>query len=327
LRRVFYSEDSYTKIFGEIIAAGRKGIYQKELLVKLPEEIDRTTVFRNANKLKKERLIKIIRKGKTTRYVLAGNAFIDKGISAYLLNMKFVSHLLGKDKIILSDKVRTYPSFIDYTTYRRYFEPKFTQKRQLEKTIFEFSNQLGAFITYIFIHAMNPDKIKRPIAVSKKKKENIIKKDRFVSEEWVKTAISSRLILMLRKFRDCIKPFGYIPDILTEEGQKKREETGYYLLDKKSIDELFTAFGNVYTRLKTELDEIMNSLPELMKWFKKQEKYITKKYERQDKCYKHDYSKSPETLKLISGKEKIGKECSICGKWKSIPAISALKEK
>lgn len=327
MRRLTYAEDSYTKIFGEIIAAGRKGIYQKELLNRLPEEVDRTTVFRNANKLKKEGLIKIIRKGKATRYTLTSNAFIDVGIAAYLLNMKFISHFLGKERIVLSDKVRTYPSFIDYTDYRHCFEPKFTKESQLEKTIFEFSNQLGAYITYVFIQAMNPDNIKMPIVFSKKKNENITKKDKFVTEEWIKTAISSRLIQMLWKFRDCIKPFGYVPDIQTEKGQKKREKLGYYLLDKKAVDELSAAFGNLYRRLQTELDEIINNLPDSISWFKKQEEYITEKYERQDKCSKHDFSHSPETLRLISGKEKIGKECSICGKWKSILAISSMKKK
>jgi hypothetical protein len=326
LRRIAYAEESYTKILGEIIAAGRKGIYQKELLARLPEEIDRTTVFRNANKLKKERLIKIIRKGKTARYILANNVFIDVGIAAYLLNMKFISHFLGKERIILSDKVRTYPSFIDYTDYRQFFEPKFSQESQLEKTIFEFSNQLGAFMTFVFIQAMNPANINTLIA-SKKTSENVIKKGKYVTEEWVKTAISSRLIQMLWKFRDCIKAFGYIPDIQTEKGQKERELLSYYLLDKKSIDELSTAFGNLYRRLQTELDEIMNNLPDSISWFKKQEEYITEKYERQDKCYKHDFSHSPETLRLISGKEKIGKQCSICGKWKSILAISSMKKK
>jgi hypothetical protein len=44
-----------------------------------------------------------------------------------------------------------------FTGYKHYFEPKFSEKDELERCVFEFSNKIGAFITFVLMHAMNPD--------------------------------------------------------------------------------------------------------------------------------------------------------------------------
>jgi hypothetical protein len=46
--------------------------------------------------------------------------------------------------------------YIDYTTYSKYFQPKFSKESKLEEALFEFSNQIGAYITYLFILLSDP---------------------------------------------------------------------------------------------------------------------------------------------------------------------------
>ncbi len=45
----------------------------------------------------------------------------------------------------------------DFTTYRSLYEPKFTEKGSLEQLLFEFSNRIRAFVTYLLIYCRNPD--------------------------------------------------------------------------------------------------------------------------------------------------------------------------
>jgi hypothetical protein len=219
----FYTEDAENRILAEIIGSGKEGIYQKDILARITG-IHRSTVNRVARRFEENGKIKIIRKGKTARYVALNDAQVDVGIGASILGKGFTSSLFfGNEGMILSDCTQV-PQNIDFSTYRHYFQPNFTEYSKLEKTIFEFTNQIGAFIIYIFIQAMNNDNINKLLLLkkrSKKASKNIIEienQNRFVTEEWIENAIAVNLIQMLWKFNHVLKPFGFIPNVLTKEG-------------------------------------------------------------------------------------------------------------
>ena len=157
---------------------------------------------------------------------------------------------------------------------RKFFEPKFPSNSTLEKTLFEFSNQIGAFITYIFIQAISSNNINK-LQLSYKQKgskkmeaKRMTRKEkhgRFITEEWIKNSICSNLVHMLWRFNHMLKPLVRIPDIQTKEGVKTRKKLGPYQLEKETIDELLEAYGNVYPYLSHELERLRDSLPPRIK--------------------------------------------------------------
>lgn len=155
----FYTSDADNRILVEIMEAGKNGIYQKEIIRRI-QGIHRSIVNRVTARLEKRKLIKINREGKTAKYIATSDFQTNVAIGAYILGRDFLSFsLLGNDGMVLSDSVQEYPSYIDFTTYRQFFEPKFTLTSNLEKTLFEFSNQVGAYIIYSFIQSMNAENI------------------------------------------------------------------------------------------------------------------------------------------------------------------------
>jgi hypothetical protein len=308
-------------ILNTIVLAGKEGIAKKDLLQKV-FPLDQSTVYRISKKLKEQGLIKIIRYGQRTRYFAVNSSRRNVGLGAYLLGNRFVGNysLLGKEGLVLSDHVQEYPKFIDFATYRQFFEPKFNTNSSLEKTVFEYSNQVGAFVTYLFIHAMNAENINALLLLQKdlkKKKEKSIVESknhmRFVTEEWIRNSICSNIIQMLWKFNHMIRPYGYIPDILSDEGLKERKQLGPYLLEKKSITELLNAFSHVYPRLYHELESLRTGLSEEVTSYKEFEQTIHEKIDIQNKC-SHEFSR-PRVLAIRDDNRRkiMIKRCIKCG--------------
>ena len=50
--------------------------------------------------------------------------------------------------------------------YKRYYEPTYGSNDKLEKNIFEFSNMIGAFVTYSIIQSINGDNYRNKKEVS-----------------------------------------------------------------------------------------------------------------------------------------------------------------
>ena len=312
-RRSYLIESAEEIILNTIILAGKEGISKKDLL-QIVYSLDQSTVYRNTEKLEKKSLIKIIRKGQRTKYIALNNSRRNVGLGAYLLGKRFVGDysLLGKEGLVLSKYVQEYPTSIDFTTYTRFIEPKFNTNAALEKTIFEYSNQVGAFITYLFIHAMNAENINALLLL-----QNGLRKDtqsenqmRFVTEEWIRNSICSNVIQMLWKFSRMIKPYGYIPDILTEEGLKKRKHLGPYLLEEKYTTELLKAFSHIYPRLYHELETLRIALPKGIRSYKEFEQSIQDKIDRQNKC---DHEFDRPKVRDDNRRKIMVKSCSKCG--------------
>jgi hypothetical protein len=109
-----------------------------------------------------ERLLakKLVRResGRQGKYFPTEYAYRDTRLSADVFGSKFRSGLLKKDILVTTNKRTEYlipPQYcIDFTIYRKYFEPKFTEQDRIEWTLFEFSNKIGAFITFTLISSI-----------------------------------------------------------------------------------------------------------------------------------------------------------------------------
>ena len=84
---------------------------------------------------------------------------------------------------------------VDCTSYTSLYKPMFTNKDEIEHALFEFSNRVGAFITYALIQAMNPDNNK--MSLSTKGQDEIVKK-------WAQNSISRILPFLVKNFNDFV---------------------------------------------------------------------------------------------------------------------------
>jgi hypothetical protein len=140
----FYTEDAENKVLTEIINGGKEGIYQKEILARIPG-IHRSTVNRVTARLEKRRLIGIISKGKTTKYIFRNNAQINAEIDSYILGNKFITDfsLFGREDLILCDKLRvTYPGYINFARYSSSLNQNLPKSQDLKRLFLNLPTKL-----------------------------------------------------------------------------------------------------------------------------------------------------------------------------------------
>ena len=114
----------------------------------------------------------------------------------------------------------------------------------LEALLFELSNRIGGFITYILIQAMNPNNIGKII----KSKEKSIEKDSLI-DEWIHKAISSVIPFLGRNFKDSVyKALGKFPTSY-EKRIKYMSKRPFLKFDKKMANESDNAFARLYPLL------------------------------------------------------------------------------
>ena len=192
--------------------------------------------------------------GKQGKYFPTANAYQDALLTANFLSEVSIPQLLNGENYVVPKE--------NASTYSDYFSLKFTEDSGLERTLFEFSNKVGAFITYVLIHAMNP------------RNEHIIKSDEkdldrdTLVQEWTKNAVSSIIPFLLGKFKGAI--FSDLDNIKPSDLDPKKVDDviGDYFLRKpffqmkaETITELDQKFEAIYPLVKYRLDEILKGLP------------------------------------------------------------------
>jgi hypothetical protein len=187
---------------------------------------------------------------------------------------------MGEKGIVLANNYQEYPKFIDYTTYLNYFEPKFTAESKLEEIIFEFSNQVGGYITYLYLQLMNPD---NKIIFHSRSQKEYNKSD--VIMEWISNAISSGLPEMFTKFRNKSLKF-----LHSHAKIIKSTPLWVYEFDKETNTKLSTAFDRLYPRINHGLEDIMNDLPHAASSHKQFLRELDKRSKKQETC-NHKWSK------------------------------------
>ena len=150
---------------------------------------------------------------------------------------EFIENILGHQDIILSNLNEFdfgTEAERDFRVYKRYFQ--FTSengKSPVERTLFELSNQLGAYIMYFFIQTMNSTspvnrKTILQTSTSNTEPEHMKQKQSPQSiSEYLAHAISSGLFSMLWRIRDSDLFFrlGYSPSSRTGEDPGRKQST------------------------------------------------------------------------------------------------------
>jgi hypothetical protein len=162
--------------------------------------------------------------------------------------------VLFSNKFLVSTEDRVEFPFkycMDFTIYKRYFEPKFKGTDLLEKIVFEFSNRIGAYIVYVLTWAMDSEN--NDIHNSEHKDE-LVKKV-------VMNAVSRILPASILQFRDSVfKGIGQYP--IDFEGKVQyMQKSPSNILSKEVVDQVKMAILHLYPRIYYELQLMTGHLP------------------------------------------------------------------
>lgn len=160
---------------------------------------------------------------------------------------------------------------VDFTTYTKYYEPKFMEDDRLERILFESSNRIGALIIYAIIQAMN---LANDEMQSLSKREQ----NQFISD-WVHTCISQVVPYLVFYFKDS----AYRSMYPRMENPEKKIQTS----------ELSKSFEKLYPYVSHELRKSLDKLPKSLEGYKKQIETLGKESEMQINC-KHQFDKPYE---------------------------------
>jgi predicted transcriptional regulator len=294
-----YREEKKNAILEIIIIYGMKGGISHDQLSK-EIGLDQKNLRPYVKELIKEGLVKKD-KGLRGKYFPTEEAYKDQLLNAYLFGNNFRRNILTKDLIITTGRkveyVVPFPSYCrDFTIYRRYFEPKFDESSELEHSLFEFSNKIGGFITYLLIQIMDTNRIK---LTSRRSTD-------FLLEEMVRKALLTIIPYAMSVFKDSVyKSVGKYP--LTHEDKiKYLVKRPRYVFEKDITKELRRSFVHIYPLMSYEFEKIDKRLSNELASFKKHLKYMHKKWKEQEVC-KHEYN-----LPVMTIRGYCGKQCNKC---------------
>jgi predicted transcriptional regulator len=277
------------RILEILIMNNKKGVHHIELAKKIG--IDRKNLTPYMERLVAKKLVRR-EAGRQGKYFPTEYAYRDTRLSSDVFGSKFRSGLLKKDILVTTKKRREYlipPEYcIDFTIYRKYFEPKFTEQDRIERTLFEFSNKIGAFITFTLIQAMSGDN--KHLIFSK---ENVARD--VLIEEWIKNAILPVIPALAWEFTTAAyKSLGKFPKNYKSE-VKFMSKRPRFLFSNNDARILAGAFTRIYPLISYELEKILNELPNATDSFKAQLEYIEQEIKEQQSC-NHEFGQPTDTL-------------------------------
>jgi predicted transcriptional regulator len=299
-----YLTEKENEVYGIIRIHSLKGdISHKELAAKV--SLDRSNLRKYTNKLMEKGLIRR-GKGLQGKYLPTEEPYKDHLFNAFTLGHDFDFNLLKKEEdLVLTDKISVAPEYRDFRGYRLYYEPKFAKTDKVERTLFEISNRIGAYITFVLLQAMNANNY-----------DNTVPSDEAdeAAEEWARTAISQILhSSLLNYFRDSIYkatnryPIGY------KAQSEYFEQRPRFRLDRDILDHVLPAFNDIYPLLGLELEEIMKTLPKALDVHKQNIK-DSHKISQQQKACDHNWIKEEVEI----GKNRYFKFCVKCHKIRQV---------
>lgn len=138
-------------------------------------------------------------------------------------------------------------------------------------TLFAFANEIGAFIVYAMLDAMNPDSMKH---LTKG-----IDKDYFV-RDIINNIISPQKILWefckikpVKRGQAVWNPLpiseSLPPEVQDELLAGQRKAWSRYEMDRESFEKAMQTFSRVYPSVFEELEKTKNNLPSTIQWYRK----------------------------------------------------------
>jgi predicted transcriptional regulator len=264
------------------------GICQKKLLKQI--NLDRKNAKPSIDMLMEKGLIK--KEGFHGKYISTEKSYNDPMLFAYFFADLFRRDLLKQENLVTTrrrvENPFAYPAYCtDFTMYRHYFEPKFTEKDKLEHTLFEFSNKIGAFITYVLIRAMDPGTYKDNLKSAQEQ-------DRLM-REWVHKAVLRALPFIIWQFRDSVyKGINQYPRNY-DEHVSYRDQSPKFIMSRETIDELARSFARIYPLITDGFQTIFQNLSSEVEAYKLQIEELKKGRKEQEKC-KHQFDQPIMTI-------------------------------
>jgi hypothetical protein len=280
-----YKEEKEQQILDKIYLYSLVGgISRKDLAKEV--RLNEKNLWRYITRLKTKKQVKKCDglKGKLLPTDSIEESYTDPLSKAKLLGESFRRKVLFSNKFLVTteDKVEfPFKYCIDYTIYKRYFEPKFKDTDLLEKMLFEFSNRIGAYIVYVLTWAMTQENNE---IHNSEHIEEIVKKV-------VMTAVSRILPASILQFRESVfKGIGQYP-IGFEAKVQYMNESPSYILSKKVVDQVKRAILHLYPRVYYELQLMTEYLPMELASKKRFEEELKNKRLLQKTCH-HKYGPS-----------------------------------
>ena len=286
----------------EIYFKNEKGISHTNLAHIL--KIDRKTLRVYIQPLIEKNLVER-EPGKHGKYFPTQNLRQRKDIMAFFLIRASISMFFNEKDFIVNS-----PYFL-------FDENDLKQKLETEyfvgNAIFNFSNKIGAIITYLVIESMNPE---NNIASGESDHDIINIKLKY----WLEDAISEFLPILQPLFKEYV--YNHLDCLITKSKNKisKKDPHGLtafvdYLFktpntfDKDCIDELHSAFFEIYPNLNRPLNKIKEYYPKWLQKIEQEEKEFLQGKEQQKKCsHNYEYYKRGGTKKIL--------KCKKCNKIK-----------
>ena len=294
-----YLIEKENEVYGTIRVYGLTGgISHKELAAKV--SLDRSNLRKYTNKLMEKGLIRR-GEGLQGKYFPTEEPYKDHLFNAFTLGNDFDFNLLRKEEdIVLTDKISVAPEYRDFTGYRRYYEPKFAKTDKVERLLFEISNRIGAYVSFVLIQAMNPNNYDSTVPSDEADE---------AAEEWVRTAVSQILSPhLLNYFKDAIYKATNRYPIGFKAQTEYFEQSPRFRLNRDILDQVLPAFSDIYPLLGLELEQIMKILPRALDIHKQNIDESHKTSQQQRTC-DHDWKKEVEI-----GKSRYFKYCVKCNK-------------
>jgi predicted transcriptional regulator len=250
--------------------------------------------------LNEKTLRKYIKKLKKTGLIKKGNKLQDK----YLPTKESYKDPLSKS-YLLGDAFRRKVLFSNKFLVTYGDKSRFREKNLLEHMLLEFSNMVGAYITYALMWSMDPDN----------NMPNPEQTDELV-EKLATNSISRVLPFLVWQFRDSVYrginlyPSGY------EAGVKYMKKNPSLLLSKDIIEQLKKSFLRLYPRIYFELQSIANNLSKELGSEKRFVKDIEEGLKAQNHCI-HEYQYNKPKIRPENSYYYY-KECRSCGSKKRV---------
>lgn len=298
-RRQRVTRKTEDKIMEVITAKGKNGIAHQELARIM--RINRKNLGKYMNRLIARGLV-VRGRGLQGKYYPAIKEHRETSISAEVLGEILVSTILDKNDL----KIKS---------------PFFKKSEQeIENALFEFSNKVGAIITYLLIQSMNPfNKISGNT-------KNSVERDLNV-ETWFDDVITTLRPALLQSIKEHVGPHLEGLNVVNSEGLINYHESmgafveycygsrPRYELSDKIISELMMTFSTLYPNLSKKFERIRSVLPQRVAEEVAHWEYMGNKFEHQKVC-KHEY-RTPANKELLEkfADDKI-KHCIRCHKTK-----------
>lgn len=168
-------------------------------------------------------------------------------------------------------------TLVDFTSYTKYYDPKFTEENRLERMLFESSNRIGAFIIYAIIQAMG---LANDEMLSLSKREH----NQFIAD-WVQTCILQVIPHLILSFRESAhRSMDSFPRV---------EDPKVKYIKKIQISELNKSFERIYPYLSYKLRKSIDRLSQSYRAIRNG-RSLTNEIEIQKNC-KHQFKGAYET--------------------------------